>query len=84
MKITVIGSGATVLIWSANKDGQPEYVTGNLYARHFKVFADSMKKAALQTGKTIYIGAVMQESQTQSWQTVNHPNLELNYDSGSE
>ena len=54
----------------ANKDGQPEYLTGNLYARHFKVFADSMKKAAVKTGKTIYIGAVMQESPTQSWQTI--------------
>jgi len=55
---------------AANKDGQPEYLTGKLYAQHFKVFADSMRKAALQIGKTIYIGAVMQESQTQSWQTV--------------
>lgn len=54
---------------SANKDGQPEYLTGALYAKHFKVFADSMRKAAVQTGKTIYIGAVMQESPTQSWQT---------------
>ncbi len=54
---------------SANKDGQPEYLTGALYAKHFKVFADSMRKAAAQTGKTIYIGAVMQESPTQSWQT---------------
>jgi hypothetical protein len=54
----------------ANKDSQPEYLTGDLYARHFKVFADSMRKAAVQTGKTIYIGAVMQESQTQSWQTI--------------
>jgi aspartate 1-decarboxylase len=55
---------------SANKDGQPEYLTGALYAKHFKVFADSMRKAAVQTGKTIYIGAVMQESPTQSWQTI--------------
>ena len=54
---------------AANKDGQPEYLTGQLYAKHFKVFADSMKKAAIQIGKTIYVGAVMQESQTQSWQT---------------
>src|SRR5450756_1777570 len=53
----------------ANKDSQPEYLTGALYAKHFKVFADSMRKAAVQTGKTIYIGAVMQESSTQSWQT---------------
>jgi hypothetical protein len=55
---------------AANKDGQPEYITGKLYAQHFKVFADSMRNAATKIGKTIYIGAVMQESQTQSWQTV--------------
>ncbi|HZL08645.1 MAG TPA: hypothetical protein VFC65_01500 [Prolixibacteraceae bacterium] len=54
---------------AANKDGQSEYLTGGLYANHFKVFADSMKHAATQIGKTIYIGAVMQESPTQSWQT---------------
>jgi hypothetical protein len=53
----------------ANKDGQPEYITGDLYAKHFKVFADSMKTAALQTGRTICIGAVMYESSPQSWQT---------------
>jgi hypothetical protein len=53
----------------ANKDGQPEFITGKLYAQHFKVFADSMKKAAAETGTAIYIGAVMYESQTESWQT---------------
>ena len=52
---------------TANKDGQPEYLTGQLYAQHFKVFADSMRAAAAQTGKTIYIGAVMYESAPQSW-----------------
>lgn len=51
-----------------NKDGQPEYITGKLYARHFKVFADAMRKAAKEIGKTIYIGAVMQESEPQPWQ----------------
>ena len=54
---------------SANKDGQPKFVTGQLYAQHFKVFADSMKKAAAETGNTIYIGAVMHESDPQSWDT---------------
>ena len=53
----------------ANKDGQPEYLTGKLYARHFKVFADSMKKAAKEIGKTIYIGAVSLEAPPQSWQS---------------
>lgn len=53
---------------SKNKDGQPEFLTGKLYAQHFKVFADSMRKAAAEIGKKIKIGAVTQESQTESWQ----------------
>ncbi|MBC7889334.1 MAG: alpha-L-arabinofuranosidase [Ferruginibacter sp.] len=52
-----------------NKDGQPEFLTGALYAKHFKVFVDSMKKAATEIGKTIYIGAVAVESPPESWQT---------------
>ncbi len=52
-----------------NKDGQPEFVTGQLYGQHFKIFADSMRKAATEIGKTIYIGAVTVEAETQSWQT---------------
>lgn len=55
---------------SANKDGQPEYLTGALYAQHFKVFVDSMQKAATEIGNKIYIGAVTAESpSTESWQT---------------
>ncbi len=57
-----------------NKDGQPEFLTGKLYAQHFKVFADSMRKAASEVGNKIKIGAVMQESQTQSWQTATTRN----------
>ncbi|GEO11255.1 alpha-L-arabinofuranosidase [Segetibacter aerophilus] len=53
-----------------NKDGQPEFLTGKLYAQHFKVFADSMRKAAAEVGNAgIKIGAVIQESPTASWQT---------------
>lgn len=52
-----------------NQDGQPEFLTGKLYAQHVKVFADSMRKAAAEVGATIRIGAVMQESETQPWQT---------------
>src|SRR5436190_170363 len=33
-----------------NNDGQPEFLTGALYAQHFRIFADSMRKAALETG----------------------------------
>lgn len=55
---------------AANKDGQPEFVTGALYAQHFKVFVDSMQKAATEIGKKIYIGAVTVEAPaTESWQT---------------
>ena len=55
---------------STNMDGQPEYVTGALYAQHFKVFVDSMQKAAKEIGKIIYIGAVTVEAPTnESWQT---------------
>ena len=54
---------------SKNKDGQPEYLTGDLYGQHFKIFADSMRKAAQEIGKTIYIGAVTVEAAPQSWET---------------
>ncbi len=55
---------------SQNKDGQPEYLTGALYAQHFQVFADSLRQAASGTGKQIYIGAVTVETPaTESWQT---------------
>lgn len=54
---------------AANKDGQPEYTTGALYAAHFKVFADSMRKAANESGATIFIGALMADAESQPWQT---------------
>jgi hypothetical protein len=54
---------------SDNKDGQPEIVTGALYGQHVKVFIDSMKKAAQEIGKTIYIGAYLLEAQPAGWQT---------------
>ena len=41
---------------SKNKDGQPIFITGALYGKHFKVFVDSMKSAAEETGSPIYIG----------------------------
>ena len=40
-----------------NRDGQPEFVTGALYAQHFAVFADSMRAAARAIGKTICVFA---------------------------
>jgi hypothetical protein len=54
---------------ATNKDGQPQIITGALYGQHVKVFADSMRKAAQEIGKTIYIGAYLLEAQPQSWQT---------------
>lgn len=52
-----------------NKDGQPQIVTGALYGQHAKLFIDSMKKAAQEIGKTIYIGVYLLEAQPASWQT---------------
>lgn len=55
---------------SNNKDRQPEVITGELYGRHFQVFADSMRKAAREIGKPIFIGAVAFDGPaTESWQT---------------
>ncbi|HTL10437.1 MAG TPA: hypothetical protein VL307_19315, partial [Chitinophagaceae bacterium] len=55
---------------SANKDGQPEFLTGALYGQHFKVFVDSMQKAANEIGKKIFIGAVAAEAPApEPWQT---------------
>ena len=44
-----------------NKDGQPKIITGDLYGKHAQVFIDSMKQAARQIGKEIYIGVVCLE-----------------------
>ncbi|NIG55572.1 alpha-L-arabinofuranosidase [Chitinophaga sp. Cy-1792] len=63
---------------AANKDGQPEIITGELYGKHFKVFADSMRKAAAETGKQIYIGAQMLETAPASWAN----NTDKNWNSG--
>ncbi len=59
---------------SKNQDGQPEIITGRLYAQHFKVFVDSMKAAAREIGSTIYIGANLLESKPERWQTTTDKN----------
>jgi hypothetical protein len=51
-----------------NKDGQPEIITGELYGKHFKVFADSMRAAARSIGVEIKLGAGLLES-AQDWHT---------------
>jgi hypothetical protein len=47
---------------SLNKDGQPEYITPQLYGQHCRVFIDSMRAAAAETGHEIRIGVVMVEA----------------------
>ncbi len=54
---------------ATNQDGQPNIVTGALYGQHVKVFIDSMKKAAQEINKTIYIGVYLLEKQPEGWQT---------------
>ena len=57
---------------SQNKDGQPKIITGALYGQHFKVFADSMRKAATDVGVQIKIGAqLVQTDPTNSWNAVD-------------
>jgi len=53
---------------SKNKDGQPQLITGDLYGKHVKVFVDSMRQAAKEIGKTIYIGAQLIDHTPQSWE----------------
>ncbi|WP_448697490.1 alpha-L-arabinofuranosidase [Mucilaginibacter sp. AW1-3] len=45
-----------------NKDGQAQVISGDQYGRHFKVFADSMRKAAADVGATIKIGGMLYET----------------------
>ncbi|HEY0742930.1 MAG TPA: T9SS type A sorting domain-containing protein [Chryseosolibacter sp.] len=52
---------------AANKDGQPEIINGTLYGQHFKVFADSMRKAAAEIGANIYLGAQLLQEEPASW-----------------
>lgn len=54
---------------SQNKDGQPLLITGDLYGRHAKVFIDSLRKAATEIGKTIFIGVQLLEQEPASWAT---------------
>ncbi len=57
-----------------NKDGQPAIISGDLYGRHVKVFADSMRAAALSIGKTIYIGAQLADAAPAAWQDTTDQN----------
>lgn len=57
------------IVTADNKDGQPEIITGSLYGKHLKVFADSMRAAAAEIGATIYIGAQLLQEEPASWAT---------------
>lgn len=61
-----------------NKDGQPEYISGELYGQHFKIFADSMRKAAAETGAVIKIGAQLIQSEA----TYSYNAIDRNWNSG--
>ena len=54
-----------------NKDGQPQIINGELYGKHFKVFADSMRAAAEEIGATIYIGGLVDVYGESSWNFVD-------------
>lgn len=55
---------------AANKDGQPEYVSGQLYGEHCVVFIDSMRAAAAEIGVDINIGLVVYDSE-ESWDAIS-------------
>jgi uncharacterized repeat protein (TIGR02059 family) len=52
-----------------NNDGQPEYISGELYGQHCKVFIDSMRAAAAEIGVDIKIGVVAFDAET-SWDPI--------------
>ncbi|MFC2137262.1 alpha-L-arabinofuranosidase [Bacteroidota bacterium] len=49
-----------------NKDGQPEIISGKLYGKISKVFADSMRAAAKEIGSEIKLGVVIIEAKRDS------------------
>jgi len=56
-----------------NQDGQPEIINGEIYGKHFLVFADSMRVAAREIGSEIYIGAQLVENlEGNAWNPVTH------------
>ncbi|MEO7044540.1 MAG: alpha-L-arabinofuranosidase, partial [Ferruginibacter sp.] len=56
---------------ATNADGQPQLINGKTYGDHFKIFADSMHKAAQEIGKTIYVSAVIMEKAPESYIAAN-------------
>jgi len=54
-----------------NKDGQPKRITGDLYGKHALVFIDSMRVAARQIGKEIFVGVVCDQEYNSAMPTWN-------------
>ena len=54
---------------SNNQDGQPEFISGQLYGQHCKVFIDSMRAAAAENGVDIKIGIVAYDAEN-SWDDI--------------
>jgi len=52
-----------------NQDGQPEYISGQLYGQHCKIFIDSMRAAAAEIGVDIKIG-VQAYDEEESWDPI--------------
>lgn len=50
MKILAIGKQVTASNPDNNKDSQPEFLNGQLYAQHFKIIAQAMRTAAAAIG----------------------------------
>ncbi len=47
-----------------NQDGQPEYISGQLYGQYCRVFIDSMRAAATENGMEIKIGVVAYDAES--------------------
>jgi hypothetical protein len=55
---------------SLNKDGQPRFISGEVYGQHCIVFMDSMRAAAAETGADIKIGIVVYDAE-ESWDPIS-------------
>ncbi|MGC9343562.1 MAG: T9SS type A sorting domain-containing protein [Bacteroidales bacterium] len=53
-----------------NQDGQPRFINGELYGQHCKIFMDSMRAAAAETGADIKIGIVVYDAED-SWDPIS-------------
>ncbi|MBN2699444.1 MAG: T9SS type A sorting domain-containing protein [Bacteroidales bacterium] len=54
---------------SLNQDNQPRFISGQLYGQHCRVFINSMRAAAAETGVDIKIGINIYDAET-SWDPI--------------